>query len=315
MQNRRQKWFVLGFLVLFVAGIAASALRNLDESSRRSLQLKDNIDVADSALISVVVTTVDPTAKEFTASISLQPKGNLAEDRVTPKADLKLFMNNINGTQEFDFPKGKRINRVEATFNIQGDVNKYPLDRYVSSIWLLVDTSRKASLPIAASQTPSTEDDETSESDVLTVTKGALPVPLSVALSASIPGMKFEGNASRPTDSKFVTIDLRLRRPDNVIIVSFFVSIIMMGLALSIFAMVLRAMTSPTRGDLIPLSVSISLIFGLPALRNIQPGVPPVGVLGDHLSFLWAEMTVAASAILAMWTLLARYLNPTSSRP
>jgi hypothetical protein len=49
--------------------------------------------------------------------------------------------------------------------------------------------------------------------------------------------------------------------------------------------MVFQATTSGPRVDLVPLSISISLIFGLTALRNVQLGVPPVGALGDYVSF------------------------------
>jgi hypothetical protein len=52
----------------------------------------------------------------------------------------------------------------------------------------------------------------------------------------------------------------------------------------------------------LPLSLAISLIFGLPALRNIQPYVPPVGALGDYLSFIWAELFVATAAIITIWS-------------
>lgn len=58
--------------------------------------------------------------------------------------------------------------------------------------------------------------------------------------------------------------------------------------------------------DLVPLSLSISLIFGLPALRNIQPGVPAVGTLGDYFSFVWAELFVAVSAIIVICAWLFR---------
>jgi hypothetical protein len=43
--------------------------------------------------------------------------------------------------------------------------------------------------------------------------------------------------------------------------------------------------------------MAVSLIFGLPALRNIQPGVPPPGTFGDTIAFTWAEIAAAASAI------------------
>jgi hypothetical protein len=90
-----------------------------------------------------------------------------------------------------------------------------------------------------------------------------------------------------------------MRRPDNLIAVSIVVMCMMTGLAIGTLAMALKAINSPKKFDVLPLSLSISLIFGLPALRNIQPNVPPVGVLGDYFSFLWSELSVAAAAIIA----------------
>ena len=61
-----------------------------------------------------------------------------------------------------------------------------------------------------------------------------------------------------------------------MIAVSIVLMTLMSGLAVSLLAMVFKATTSGPKVDLVPLSFSISLIFGLPALRNVQPGVPPV---------------------------------------
>ena len=58
--------------------------------------------------------------------------------------------------------------------------------------------------------------------------------------------------------------------------------------------------------DLQPPFLSITWIFGLPALRNAQPGVPPLGAISDYISFIWAENIAAFSAIIIMWTWLVR---------
>ena len=65
--------------------------------------------------------------------------------------------------------------------------------------------------------------------------------------------------------------------------------------------MVAKATTSGPRVNLVPLSIAISLIFGLPALRNVQPGVPVVEAFGDYVSFIWAEIIVGLSAIIIIW--------------
>jgi hypothetical protein len=104
-------------------------LRNLDEGKRRSLQLRDDTDSTDHVVMSVLVTAVNPATQELTAQIALRPQGALAEDEVTPAVDLKLLTNNVRSQQEFDFPKGQRMNRIEAVFPLNGELNKYPLDR------------------------------------------------------------------------------------------------------------------------------------------------------------------------------------------
>jgi hypothetical protein len=81
---------------------------------------------------------------------------------------------------------------------------------------------------------------------------------------------------------------------------------LMGGLALSVLAMVFKATTSGPKVDLVPLSICIALIFGLPALRNVEPGVPAVGALGDYVAFIWAEIIVGLSAIMIKWTWLLR---------
>jgi hypothetical protein len=81
----------------------------------------------------------------------------------------------------------------------------------------------------------------------------------------------------------------------------------MMSLAMSLLVMVLRATQIEGQSTLLPLSLSVSLILGLPALRNnLEPSVPPVGVFGDYVSFIWAELIVAASTVVVVWTWIVK---------
>jgi hypothetical protein len=73
--------------------------------------------------------------------------------------------------------------------------------------------------------------------------------------------------------------------------------------------MVLQATTAKGEYDLVPLSMSLSLIFGLPALRNVQPGAPPVGAFSDYVTFIWAELIVAVSAVVTVWQWVLRAHN------
>ena len=128
----------------------------------------------------------------------------------------------------------------------------------------------------------------------------------SLVMSASIPGIKFQGNVTRNESTQVTGIAMNLRRADNLIAVSLLINAMMTGLAVSVLAMALQVTTAKRQFDLLPLSMSMTLIFGLPALRNVQPGVPPIGAFSDYVTFIWAELIVAVSAVLTVWHWLLR---------
>jgi hypothetical protein len=201
------------------------------------------------------------------------------------------------------------MNRIEVVFPLNGDVNKYPFDSYETTVRLLMTTPARNVQP-QVSKVPESIPELTHQADEFVVSSSALlrntPVALSVSISASIPGLQFKGNVSRGNIQEPTGIALHLARSNSVIAVSLIVILMMTVLSMSLLAMALRATTAGEKTDLLPLSVSISLIFGLPALRNIQPGVPPVGALVDYITFIWAELIVAASAVIIVWAWLLR---------
>jgi hypothetical protein len=308
MPNRPKRFWIL-IILLILAVYSAVVLRGLTESTRRSLLLRDETEAADRVYISIVTTNANPATHELTAQVSFRLAGKIAKDEVTPAVDLHLLINNFRGEQEFDFPKDKRMNRIEAVFPLNGDLNKYPLDRYDTTVRLLMTTPAR-NAPRAVPTIPASITQHTHPTDELAVSPSALlenaPVALSISLSASVPGIRFEGNVSRGSSREPTGIVLQLTRARSVISVSVIVMLMMTALSMSLLAMAIRAITTVERTDLLPLSVSISLIFGLPALRNIQPGVPPVGALVDYVTFIWAELIVAASAVIIVWTWLLR---------
>lgn len=292
-------------IVLLVVLYITVLVRATTESTRRSLQLRDESPAQDRIVVSVLVTNVNPVTQELTAQLGFRLAGDIALDEVTPAADLELLVNNVSGQQAYDFPKGKRMNRIEVAFPLNGDLNKYPFDRYETTMWLLA-ASNKAQVPKAPGNQP--QDAPHAEKPAIgavTLQRNA-PLALSLALSASIPGIKFWGSVTRNESTQVTGIGLNVRRADNLIAVSIVINAMMTGLAISVLAMVLRVTTAGGKFDLFPLSLSISLIFGLPALRSVQPGVPPVGAFSDYVSFIWAELIVAVSAVIAVWHWLLR---------
>jgi len=306
----RTKRLQIGLTVLVMVIYSVTLLRNLHESERRSLQLKEMPLAGDSVGISVRVIAVDLAKSEITARVSLRLNGDLAKDPVTPALDLKLFLNGIRGPQEIEFPRGRRINPFEAVFPLDGNVNKYPFDRYGTSIWMMV-TKRARSTKSSQTQKEDADNkqsplEETASGVLVAAPQESETLPIVSSISASVPGLRFEGQSVERPGKGLEGFKLFVRRADNVIIVSILIMVLMMSLAMSVLLMSFRALASSERIELLPLSLCVTLLFGLPALRNAQPAVPPLGVLGDYVSFVWAELPVAVSAVIFIWTWLLR---------
>jgi hypothetical protein len=249
--------------------------------------------------------------------------------------DLTLFLNGIRGPQQIEFSRGRRINPVEAVFSLDGDANKYPFDRYGASIWMMItrkappkkpSTKRPQSPPLApvtpvppapapqsgtpptrsSTEAPAAPPDDTASGLLVAAPQEDETLPVSSSLDASIPGLKFQGQSVHLAGLGWEGFNLTVRRADNVVMVSTVIMVLMMGIALSVFLMSSKALASDEKIELLPLSLCVTLLFGLPALRNTQPAVPPLGVFGDYLSFIWAEMIVAVSAVIFIWTWLLR---------
>jgi hypothetical protein len=304
------------------------------------LELTSDVAMADRVLVFVTVTEADPRLRELTARLRFEPVGNIAKNAATPSVDLRFLVNNFLGQRVFEFPKGETVSSIEVKLPMDGDLNRYPFDRYETNLWLLIDTPetsnrRKASVtqsekrpgpatPPAAATSSASESSPPSAitSGSATLPVGSIPpaeiatltnrrVPISISVSASTPGLKYTGEVIRSEESPATRVLLKLKRSNNAVNVSITVMCLMMFLALSIVAMVLRAIVS--RGEklnVLPLSLCVGLIFGLPALRNIQQGVPPVGALGDYFSFIWAEIFVASAAIIMALTWVFRETTP-----
>jgi hypothetical protein len=46
--------------------------------------------------------------------------------------------------------------------------------------------------------------------------------------------------------------------------------------------------------------------FAFAAVRNAQPGTPPIGTYSDFISFFWAEVIIALCLIILVFTWLLR---------
>jgi hypothetical protein len=304
------------WMVRFAAVAAVLALYltvvwfGLTEESRRSVAIRGATPlVEDYVTINLWVTSIDTAHNLLNGRIRVIPKGRFAKDGVTPASDLTLLINSVFGKQIVVFPAGERIYPIEFSSLMTGNQNRYPFDRYVSDIEFLVTVPTPKPPPVPDEEISPTDNIDPLTSPLIVGNSDFVhseTATIKENFSVSIPGFKFEGSVSQVSELKLMHSIVTIRRANNVIVVSVAVMVIMFLLAISIMILVLQTIASPDAISLVPLSLCIALIFGLPALRNMQPGVPVVGAIGDYLSFIWAEFIVAASAIALAWVWIIR---------
>ena len=322
---------------------------NFTDGKRRSVNLQIPSQGADHLIMDVNVAYVDLLRAEMTTRISFHVEGQLSQDEVTPSTNLRLVLNSVHGKQQFDFPKGERMNPIEAVFPLKGEANFYPFDRHTGAVWFFVTTPQQqqpAPTPIpkpkpkpkaqaapkepkkksggffslfshekpapapAPKPTPKPKPNEVpqelAESPGLPIGSSSLQartqVDTETNFTASISGLNFHhsGSIQSAEGVKGLTgIQVEIRRASNVILISVASMLMMAALGVGLVAMVLKIVNGSRRMANFHVPMAVSLMFGLPALRNVQNGIPPIGTVGDSVAFIWAE-TAAAGSVIAL---------------
>jgi hypothetical protein len=308
----RNKIIRISIVITMVVVYVSVLWMGLTEEDRRSLRItRSSSSSGDFVMITVRITSIDTAQGLLHERIRLIPKGRFALDKNTPATDLKLLLNSMSGKQSVVFPKGERIVSIDSTTLLSGNPNRYPFDRYTSNIDLLVTVAAAEQGAVSVPEDRPEDDADSLSNSALIIGTSDLnhneTIPIQEDFTASISGIKFSGAANQDDTYKLMRTTIAMRRANNMISLSLIVMTVMLVLAASIVGMVLHVTVTPGEINLLPLSLCVTLIFGLPALRNIQPSVPPVGALSDYISFIWAELMVSISAIALAWIWIIRF--------
>jgi Domain of unknown function (DUF4436) len=287
----------------------------------------------------VKLLTVDPVKGDATARIEFVPHGSFAKEDGTLTRNLKLYTNSATGKQEHDFQKGKRMNPVEAVVNMyDGLVTDYPFDHHSAFLELYLvapeaatgqtqsSSSSTASggaaaertetpaatppadTPPAPAATPATTEDKAQPSPTPkkaenTAATAEEEVSIAVDFYGSIAGYRIEAAKSEDSDDDYVGIDMKIARSSTVVFFSMFVMILMWGVTIAVLLLTLSILLRGRKVELAMFSFLAALLFAFAAVRNSQPGVPPIGTYSDFIAFFWAEVLLALCllAIIFIW--------------
>jgi len=294
--------------LLLLAFAYVTVLRGYNhEGENRSFHLADKQTAgADYLKVEIKVIAVDPVKGDMAVRLSFDPEGALAKDEFSPAEDMTLFINSATGKQEHKFEKGKRINPIDATLTLDGQASDYPFDSHDANLWMILTTPVKAE---TRSEQPKEAGDE-EPSAAKPPAKASVfdtnePVAMAVEFEGSIPGLKLEAEKDKESELGYTSIDMKISRSSTVVFFSTFVMVLMLCLTTAATIMMLRFWLGNRKIELGAMSLYGAMLFAFPAMRNSQPGVPPLGTYSDYVSFFWAEALIAILlvTIISLWAL------------
>ena len=265
-------------LVLFAGGYIYMLSAYKSETGNRAAELAADTQKAGENRIDVSgrIVTADPVKGEIMVRLEFTPHGNLAAGDVgTLARDLEFYVASANGKNTQEFKKGKRMTPVEAVVEIyEGEPMDYPFD------------SHTAELAFAFS-----------------APGGAEAVPAAVEMRGSVAGLRIDTEYAKENTPEHPVIDIMVERASTAIFFSTFIMIAMWALVIAVLFMVFRVFAGQRKIEISMFSFLGALLFAFPALRNSQPGTPPIGTLSDFIAFFWAEVIIAFSllAVVLRW--------------
>lgn len=315
--NAKSAAIALVILVIFAAAYVLTLRAHFNETEKRKADISDTGEKNPNHVnIVIKLVSADLNKGEVPARIEFEPHGNLLNPDETLARDLKLYLIGATNKREFDFQKGKRMNPIDVTLDIyEGEAASYPFDEHRAEIDVnLTDAAKEkaaAAKPNAPAPTPAAaangegEKSETENASPKPSEAEADNVPIAVDFYGSLQGLDVKAVRGQQKDSEYVDTDITIRRAPTVKFFSIFIMVAQWALALCVVFLLLTVLVGGRKIELAMFSFMAALLFAFPALRNSQPGVPPIGTLSDFLAFFWAELIIALSllTIIAAWLL------------
>jgi hypothetical protein len=277
---------MLLFVALFIGAFSGSLYFYQSDRTQRSANLTFGDDKAPNRIeVAVNLLGVDPIKGEVNLRFTPSPEGTYAKDNRLTK-DLKFFTGIESGKAEVILENNRVPDAVTGSLSLNGRVSDYPFDVHSSDFYLYFTNPK----------------DE----------KEGIPMAINFYGAVSGYNVDVDYIPQAEFESSDTYMGLRVSISRSVITKSFsiFLMIAMWLIGLVVFTMTMAVFWQPRPLEFGMFTLIAGMLFALPAVRGLQPGVPPVGGLSDFLSFFWAESLVAISMPILFFTWLTRYKKP-----
>ncbi|KAI9183978.1 hypothetical protein H9P43_003031 [Blastocladiella emersonii ATCC 22665] len=248
--------------------------------------------------VSARLANIDPLRGTCRLTLDLMPVLD-GPGTVTPETEL---FSRINGERRLKVPVTLFLQDVRKSFAVDdrlgsidvtlpfedGDTRDYPFDQYTSIVDIVAQVTVNATRA----------------------------VPLRFTLNGAVPGFSLEKIGVFVDEGQgfgTVLLSLTIGRSGTTKGFSIFINFLNWCLALIMGYLALQVARKKRTVEPPLLAPPCALLFALPSLRNVQPGVPGIGVTVDVLAFFWNMAIVAISAIVIILYYILRWSKPSAA--
>jgi hypothetical protein len=229
------------------------------------------------------ITSVDLNNQVFKSLFNFEPIGNVAVQFIEGKSD-PIFHRPVNAItiilagKMLSFPA--YLPMAPTTIDIpisEGNINRYPFDNFITDFQIYASTTGSANLT---------------------------DIPVAFSVVGAIQSFRTK---ILITDDSGLNIFVKSTRSFTVMFFSLFILVSMYVLAFVVFTLAVTLWFRERTVEPATIGVAGSLLFALPAIRNTQPGVPPIGCTLDLVGFFWCMFLVMVSTALLMINYILKY--------
>lgn len=229
---------------------------------------------------------LDASRLTATLHVSVVPGTGIRGARATsPDKDLLLIIRVGDNVQDLAFPAQGRMGTVDLHVPIDtGSILRYPFDAYSSTMrWRAFEGTASARGP---------------------------ELPLRFHTYETSPLFDGSIRLAKTGSPGDLTLALEVHRP---LVIRWFASAIYLSMAavgVSAVTIGFLLFTRSRRIEATLVGALCAMMFAIPAMRNTLPGGPPLGVAGDLMIFLWAELAVVFGLVLGVVTWIRDGVRP-----
>ncbi|KAL3894964.1 MAG: hypothetical protein SGCHY_004972 [Lobulomycetales sp.] len=193
----------------------------------------------------------------------------------TPLQEVELAF----GEQVRLFPAGKSLPSVDVTYTIsEGDTNRYPFDDYSDTFEI---------------------------SSRITANFSALPVV--VGFIGSLQNWRFDIAVENTMSESSQNVRVGYQRSVTTKFFSLLIITVLWALSLSTFILALTLVLRGRRVEPPTMGFAAALLFAIPAVRNLQPGIPEIGCTADVMGLFWNIGLTGVGALLLIVNYIVKY--------